>query len=135
MTLNDFKINGFTIIELLVIISIIGILTAITITSLYNSREKAKDASFKSNSRTVQSAAAVCCEDSAVGSLENTLDAEICNPPMGSVYPKDTSIGSIEVARNCDDNDGFQLRLTPGSENNSGNFTYSLCDRTGCQFY
>lgn len=127
--------NGFTLIELLVVIAIIGVLSTVMLTSISNSRKKAKDASFKSNSRTVQSAAAVCCEDSTVGSLESTLNAEVCNPPMGSVYPKDTSIGSIEVARDCDNDDGFQLRLTPGSENNSGNFTYSLCDRTGCQFY
>ena len=46
--------NGFTLLELLVVVAIIGLLTSIVLVSLSNSKNKGADAAVKSNLNTIR---------------------------------------------------------------------------------
>ena len=83
--------SGFTLVELLVVMLILGLLAAIAIPSFFNQRDKAKDADAKESVRTAQTAIETYATDhngTYVGAsaadlvaIENTLtDADLSEP-------------------------------------------------------
>lgn len=84
------KRKGFTLIELIVVIAILGILSAIAIPRLTGSRDRARRNAVISNLRTIESAIAVA---EAEGALDND---------MGENKVKETLLGEEKDGQNQD---------------------------------
>ena len=99
--------EGFTLVELLVVMLILGILAAIAIPSFFNQRDKARDADAKSAVRTAQTAMETYATDnggSYVGAdaadlrgIEETLSA--ANLAPAPVVAADSY--TVNIARNA----------------------------------
>lgn len=73
--------KGFTLVELLVVVSIIGILTTLVVANLNSARERARDASRKSDLRNIQTALRLYYND--IGSFPAASAGDIvgCDGP------------------------------------------------------
>ena len=68
--------KGFTLVELLVVMLILGLLAAIAIPSFFNQRDKARDADAKEQVRTAQTAIETYATDND-GSYAGALDTDL----------------------------------------------------------
>lgn len=138
--------KGFSLIELLVVISIIGLLSTIAMTSMNGGRIKARRVSFQDSALSVQRMAIMCC-DSDNGTLEPSASSNLPTPgdpicrnkltgysaltEMGN-YSDSKSLGVITVVTDCNVS-GFSLTMTPGTDT-AGGWNSVSCDRDKCDF-
>ena len=80
--------SGFTLVELLVVMLILGLLAAIAIPSFFNQRDKAKDADAKEAVRTAQTAMETFATDNG-----GSYDGSGVSP---AARPDDRGAGQIE---------------------------------------
>ncbi len=136
--LNE-NLSGFTLIEILVVITIIGILVTVFLTSINPARTKARDVAFKQTASSIASAATLCCSLSGSPALNevgilvpNPGNINICVPDINSIYPDATQVKSVSVNTVCS-NSTFWIIITPGTLN-SGNCDHADCTEEGCTY-
>jgi type IV pilus assembly protein PilA len=122
--------SGFTLVELLVVMLILGLLAAIAIPSFFNQRDKARDADAKAGVRTAQTAIETYATDNqgaytgadaaALQGIENTLN----DVTLSSVTPG-TPANGYTVGVTSDTGTEFTIARA-----GNGTVTYS-CDDPG----
>jgi type IV pilus assembly protein PilA len=110
---------GFTLVELLVVMLILGLLAAIAIPSFFNQRDKAKDADAKEAARTAQTAMETYATDhdgSYVGATADDLVA--IEPSLGNATladPTDLTDDTFTVETTSETDNTFSIsRLANG---------------------
>lgn len=101
--------NGFTLVELLVVISIIGVLSAILTANFMGMRERARDAQKIQNLNSIKNALRMYYNDN-----QSYPSGSSCNTCLGGgVLDKYlTSIGATEyIYTQLDNGDGFKLTV------------------------
>ncbi len=109
--MTDNKKNGFTLIELIVVIAIIGVLAAITLPRLSSYTEDAHQARMEESAHTAYLAAQAY-------SVHNNITASV-NPSKSNLSPyisSNTNIVSGVGASNCNSYGHFQWSKYTGSD-------------------
>ena len=83
--------SGFTLVELLVVMLILGLLAAIAIPAFFNQREKAKDSDAKAAAKTMQTAMETYSTDNDGSYLAATLAKLVLIEPAINDAPQGTA--------------------------------------------
>jgi prepilin-type N-terminal cleavage/methylation domain-containing protein len=135
------KLAGFSLIEILVVLAIIGILASASMAYLTNVKQRARIVAFKATASSISPAAVLCCNSSGSPGLNaiivppsNPGNIHICDNDIGPKYPNATQIDSVSVdsADNCL-NGSFSITIYPGTSN-SGLCNHADCTEEGCTY-
>ena len=127
--------SGFTLVELLVVMLILGLLAAIAIPAFFNQRTKAQDAEAKSTVKTAQTALETYATDNN-GSYANATRANLktIEPTLSSATSGANAMTTLTVASNA-----YTITVTSDSGNtftiqraSDGSLSYPCTGGGGC---
>lgn len=125
------KRRGFTFIEVLIVIAIVGVLASIVLASLSSAQVRARDASFKSTASSIQPGIIVCCDN--LYSLDGMAPSDLICSSGDMSYPDSTVINTVTVDVDCQSDGTFQITVTPGTMN-TGICTGAVITNEGAAF-
>ena len=115
--------SGFTLVELLVVMLILGLLAAIAIPSFFNQREKAKDADAKAAARTAQTAIETYATDN-----QGEYTGAAAGDPADNLNVIEPTLNDSLVAVDAAGVDTYTVTVT--SDGSAGN-TFSISRLAG----
>ena len=134
--------KGFTLVELLLVIAIIGILAAVLFVGLGNQRERARVTTFKENLRGLVSTFTACTDGGGtIGDGAADATVPVCSAdntagiPQTSVIPEIQECngsGTISITATTDAGDlwGITASCTRGDATTCD----AVCNADGCEF-
>lgn len=125
------KNKGFTIVEIMVILAVLGILIAISVPRLLNSRIAANEAAAMAGLKTIYSAVNMYYEDTNLSpdALEDLIEPNSSISYIGAQLASGSKDGYDYVYSSSAVQD-FSLNANPAAPGNTGN-RYFYIDQTG----
>ena len=124
--------KGFTLVELLVTIAIIGILSSVAVVNLNSARKKAQQAAAQKMMFAILSAATVCSDAEETLTAAETGEQMCEQTPMPSGWPVPPSGFTWGTTIDDDKGDGkFEYNML--ADDNLPSLTDVKCDEAGCR--